>query len=266
MTKSTDSSDRPLIAFGPELAGVGSWEWNGADLVEQLSADFRTVTFAREVPRYDVLVIVKYNLPLSVVQRVARDAAVIFVPVDYYGSSAEIDRDARMLRCCSRILVHCERLRKYFQSYAPVESIDHHVRFIAEPAADAGRNPNVLWVGMRTNLPPLAAWVHSNPLPGELQVLTNLDGPAERADPADFGFQDGGRVRIEAWNPRRHVAAAAAGDGGRRTPTVRAAIQLGASHPARLSSAVGRPASAEPANERRSGPVTLATSSGQHNL
>lgn len=98
------TTDRPVVAFGPELRGIGSWEWNGADLAEEFGQYFTTLTFEREVPACDVRVIVKYKLPGEVLEGAARDAAVIFCPLDYFGSSAEIDRDGPMLpRICGHL-------------------------------------------------------------------------------------------------------------------------------------------------------------------
>ena len=149
---SAASPDRPVVAFGPELPGFGSWEWVGQELAEELSRDFQTVRFSREIPACDVLVIVKQSLPAAVVEQVARHAAVIYCPIDFYDSGPAIDRDGPMLARCTRIVVHCERLRKYFQSYAPVEYIDHHVRFAAALREEFVEKGPILWAGVRTSL------------------------------------------------------------------------------------------------------------------
>ena len=153
----------------------------------------------------------------------------IYAPVDYYGSPAEIDADARMLRKCSRILIHCERLRKYFEPYAPVDYVDHHVKFVAEePSANMQESEvrdqtsedreYILWVGVRTNLPALVAWVNDHPLPLPLHVLTNLEDPTRVPTPGELGFREtrsresavgSSRQRaiwIENWAPERHIA------------------------------------------------------------
>jgi len=108
--------EMPTIAFGPEMPDWGSWQWIGADLQQELSKYYRTTSFSGQpVPSCDAVVVVKHPLPLEIVEELSRHAAVIYCPVDFYGSTAEIDADARMLRKCSRILVHCERLRRYFE-------------------------------------------------------------------------------------------------------------------------------------------------------
>jgi glycosyltransferase involved in cell wall biosynthesis len=206
-TSSSDSfnaSRRPVIAFGPELPGIGSWEWVGAEMVEELSVRFETKTFKDEIPSCDVLVIVKYNLSHKVVERVARHSLVVFCPIDYYGSPAEIDRDGPLLRCCARVVTHAESLRKYFQSYAPVEYLDHHVKFTAPLREAYQKTGPILWTGMRNNLPPLVQWINGNPLPEELWLLTNLEAGRTDARGEEFGFSTGTTVRIENWSPEKH--------------------------------------------------------------
>jgi hypothetical protein len=197
---------QPLIAFGPEMPGWGSWEWVGADLQQELSKYYGTVSFTgSEIPDCDVVVVIKHAPPYELLERVARRAAVLYAPVDYYGSWAEIDRDGKMLRYCSRILIHCERLRRGFEPYAPVEYMDHHVKFAASMRTSFRPNGFFLWVGVRTNLPPLVEWVNDHPLPGELVVLTNPEKPEAIPQPADLGFRGKQKVRIEEWSKEKQI-------------------------------------------------------------
>lgn len=205
MSTVIQNHSRPTVAFGPELPGIGSWDWVGGDTLAELSRFYETVTFTPEaIPDCDVLVIVKYNLPVDVVCELARTRAVIFCPIDYYGISAEIDRDARMLSQCSRILVHSRELAKYFRSYAPTDYFDHHLKFVPEEPVRFREEGFVLWVGMRTHLPLLAEWVNRHPLPGPLRILTNLDAEADTS-PAGYGFQSDRDVWLEAWSAARHL-------------------------------------------------------------
>jgi hypothetical protein len=134
----------------------------------------------------------------------------IHVTVDAYDSIAAIDADASWLRRCSRIVVHCEGLRKYFTPYAPIEYIDHHVKFAA-PIRQAFRpDGNFLWAGVRSNLAPLVRWVNQNPLPLPLDVLTNLEDPDHIPTPREIGFNGDTEIRIYHWTPERHIAMTAA--------------------------------------------------------
>jgi hypothetical protein len=167
---------------------------------------FQTIQFsAWEVPQANVVVLVKHSPGLNWIERVAQCAAVLYCPVDFYGSTADIDADGPMLRHCTRILLHCERLRRYFEPYAPVEVMDHHVKFAAPLREAFLPDGYFLWVGVRSNLPPLVAWINRHPLPGDLRVLTNLENPQLDPSPAQFGFRPDRPVRIENWSPERQL-------------------------------------------------------------
>jgi hypothetical protein len=207
---SAEHARKPVVAFGPVMPGWGSWEWVGADLVSELAQYFRTTTFAGSgFPDADVVVVVKHAPPREWVEQVARRAAVVYCPVDFYGSAAEIDADAVIMRRCARVVVHCERLRRYFEPYARVQYLDHHVKFISPLPEGHRQDGYVLWVGVRTNLPPLVEWVNAHPLPGELRVLTNPEQPGVIPPAAAFGFRQAEGVRIEEWSPELHRERAA---------------------------------------------------------
>jgi hypothetical protein len=198
----TTAEERPLVAFGPVLPSIGSWEWVGADLAGELSGTYQTRTFGQQIPRADLFVVVKYDAA-RIIPQLPAQVPVIYCPVDCYGSSGEIDVHWALLRRCARIVIHAEPLRKYFQSYAPVEYLDHHIKFAAPLREDYQADGPILWVGMRSNLPPLAAWVNRHRLPGELVVLTNLEPGQEEAGPDAFGFAAQADVRIETWTAER---------------------------------------------------------------
>lgn len=188
------------------MPGWGSWHWIGEDLRDELSARYQTMSFrGAAVPDCDVLVLIKQVVPFESIERIARRTAIIYCPVDAYGGAAEIDADWQLLRKCARIVIHCERLRRYFEPYAPVEYLDHHVKFIPNTQVDYRDQGPILWVGARSNLPPVAEWVNAHRLPGELLVLTNPEVPGSIPAPAQFGFEADPPVRIEEWSLERHV-------------------------------------------------------------
>jgi hypothetical protein len=179
----------------------GSWEWIGADIQQELAAHFQTVSFdGRPIPDCDAVVVVKHAPALEWVARGAARPVVVYAPVDFYGAAAEIDADGMLLRRCTRILVHSERLRRYFEPYAPVEFIDHHVKFAAPLRETYRAEGFFLWVGVRTNLPPLVEWVNAHPLPGEVRIVTNLEEPHAVPSAADLGFRRGGEIRVYNWS------------------------------------------------------------------
>jgi hypothetical protein len=197
------------------MPGWGSWEWIGEGLAEELGKYCRTSIFpGGVVPEADAVIVVKHAPTAGWVEAAGRRAAVILCPVDYYGSAAQIDADAAMLRRCARIVVHCEGLRRYFEPYAPVAYMDHPVKFVPPVPASYRTDGFILWTGVRTNVAPLAEWVNAHPLPAELLVLTNLADVGRIGNPSygagrpeDFGFRGKG-VRIENWTKERHIEAA----------------------------------------------------------
>ena len=111
-----------MVAFGPEMPGWGSWEWVGDDLCRELAESFRTVRFRGwDVPDCDVAVVVKHAPPLAAARQLARRARLVYCPVDYYGSAADLLADRAWLGLCARVVVHCERLREYFRPWAAVD-------------------------------------------------------------------------------------------------------------------------------------------------
>lgn len=193
-----------VIAVGRRLPGFGSWDWIGADLCREIGGRHTVVPFDESPPECDVVLIIKHT-PAR--QSGFGDTPLVYLPVDSYGSAAAIDRDARFLRQCSRVVVHAEPLRKYFASYAPVDYLDHHVKFVTSQPVDCRADGPILWVGVRTNLPPLVDWFRQHGLPERLLVLTNPEDESVEPKPCDFGFPDDGRVKVERWSRKRHVAA-----------------------------------------------------------
>jgi hypothetical protein len=183
-----------------------------------LAGDFSTRKFQPwETPRGDVLVLVKHVPPPGWIETIDPRTAIVYCPVDFFGDVASIDTEAPMLRRCQRILVHFERLRKFFEPYAPVEYLDHHVKFVAPKRDHFQAEGDLLWVGVRSNLPPLVEWVNQYSLPGPLDVLTNLEESGQSLASADVGFHPEITVRIHNWSPQRQIE---------MTATARAAIDI----------------------------------------
>ncbi len=106
---------------------------------------------------------------------------------------------------CSQIVIHCERLRPFFTPFAPVVYLDHPVKFAAPLRRVFRPDGNLLWVGVRSNLPPLVEWVNRHPLPLPLDVLTNFEQPGRPPVPADFGFRSDVPIHLHNWSPEGHL-------------------------------------------------------------
>jgi hypothetical protein len=194
----------PQVAIGPCMEGFGSWDWLGADLARGLGEDFRVSVFSHDPPAADVTIFIKQFAPLDVLRSLAPKTQILYCPVDAYGSAAEIDADAERLLLCRRIIIHAPRLRPYFQSYARVESLEHHVKHTIPTRGDVITDGPILWVGVRSNLAPLVAWVNDHPLPRPLVVLTNPERSEDLRDPANFGFRPTTAVQLATWSPQTH--------------------------------------------------------------
>lgn len=193
----------PTIAFGPENPEFGSWQWLGIDLARELARDHEVCVFRAQIPAVDVVVFLKFLPEADVLTAVRARSAVVYCPVDLYGSAAEIDGDVPRLRACDQIVVHCVRLRHYFSSYAPTIALDHHLKYTIPIRTTEVPDGPILWIGERSNLPPLVAWWQASRLPAPLVVLTNR---AEEMTPRELGFPPAADVRLETWSPEAHRA------------------------------------------------------------
>jgi hypothetical protein len=189
------------------MPGWGSWDWVGEAFLEGLRDEFETASFAPwAVPDAAVVVVVKHAPPPEWAAEVARRSALVYCPIDFYGSPVEIAADADWLRHCGRVVVHARRLEGYFRPLAETVYLDHPLKY-ALPTRPASRSDGpILWVGVRTNLPPLVEWVNAHPLPAPLDVLTNPERAGEVPPPAAFGFRPDRDVRVHEWTPERHLA------------------------------------------------------------
>lgn len=208
------TSTKPVVAFGPTRVGIGSWEWLGEELAKELHSYYEVCTFSDHVPSCDVVIVIKELLPQEELENASLQSAIIYCPVDCYGSAAEIDLDGVRLRCCRKVVLHSERLRKYFQSYAPVDVLDHHLRFFPEttPVKTPIQTPSILWVGHRSHLSLLVDYVNRHQLPGRLEVLTNWDQGPDELNGTQCGFAGRIPVRIRRWTAERHLQAVTEAD------------------------------------------------------
>lgn len=196
---------RPSMAVGPVMPGWGSWEWLGGFLLEHLSGGFRPAPFRPwEVPAADVVVVVKHPPPADWAAAVTARSTVLYLPVDHYDSPAAIAADADWLRACGGLVAHCRRLLPHLTPFAPAAYADHPLKFAAPTRRTHRPAGRLLWVGVRSNLPPLVEWVNAHPLPAPLDVLTNPETPGRVPAATEFGFRPGREVRVHEWTPDRH--------------------------------------------------------------
>ena len=200
---SVDGYSRPVVAFGPRIPEAGSWEWLGQDMATALQEKFETVVFDRDVPPCDVAVFIKFKPPRESLRKIAAPSAVVYCPVDVYGSAAEIDADEDLL-LCDRIVVHCPKLAKYTRSYAQTVCLDHHLKFTVPIREQFVPEGSLLWVGVRTNLPPLADWLRKTSFEEELWILTNPEDSKDLENPERLGLPPDGSYKLGEWTVERH--------------------------------------------------------------
>src|SRR5690606_29128277 len=63
----------------------------------------------------------------------------------------------------------------------------------------------LLWVGVRSNLPPVLKWLEDHRPSDEIWILTNPEQAEEAAFPRHLGLPQGLNVRLEVWPPQRHL-------------------------------------------------------------
>ncbi len=200
-------SCKPRIAFGPQT-DFPSWSWLGSDMIEALSDRYEVSAWGKEpAGDADVTIIIKFFPPLNELQALCGRSAVVFMPVDIYGSAAEIEQDWRRLACCDRVIVHNARLERYFRSLAPVSVLDHHVKFAPPTPVDWRAESEIVWTGSHANIPPLAAWCRQHPLPRRLRVVTDVEITNQDTLRRELGFEPDSSVVIEKWTPAAHWTA-----------------------------------------------------------
>ena len=194
------------IAVGPRMPGWGSWGWVGVACLEALRVEWGVRTFELgERPEGDVVVVVKHPLSGGIASQLGQETGLVYCPIDRYGSPDEISRDGEFLRRCSRVVVHSRRLPTYFEPFAPTEYLDHPVRYVAPPPGVHADLGPALWVGVRSNLPPLVEWLNRHGLALPLVILTNPERRGTPPTPGELGFRKGTLVVVDEWSPERHL-------------------------------------------------------------
>jgi glycosyltransferase involved in cell wall biosynthesis len=196
---------RRTVAVGPVFSTWGSWDWVGQSLLAGLPKEWQVIPFSPwNIPNADAVIVVKQAPPLLWTIDVAMRAALIYCPIDFFGALSEITAARDWLSRCDQVVVHCQKLAAHFQPYAPTHYLDHPLKFNAPLRKSFLRDGRLLWVGVRSNLPPLAEWVNRHGLPVPLDVLTNPEVPGDILDAAAYGFHRSCEIQIHEWTPERH--------------------------------------------------------------
>lgn len=170
-----------VLAIGPKTQRA-SWSWLGEDTAEELRRYFDVTTYAlSEVPVADVIVAIKHPPSSQLLESAKRRRSrVIYLPVDRFYSTSQIEGEATVLRQCDLILLHTPSLTPFFSKFAPTRFIDHHGKYFLSRLAPYKERGYAIWIGAFEHLPYLIRYVHDNPIPLNLRILSNIDNRQSR--------------------------------------------------------------------------------------
>jgi len=208
---------RKTVAFG-RVFDQPSWSWAGFEVARELSAQYDVVLFDSEAspPACDVLFMVKKRLTPRFLDALRPDTKLVYCPIDAYRTAHELDSDGALLRACSAILVHSERLLPLLRPYcADTRFVEHHTRYALPELAPYKADGFILWIGHCQYIPYLLHWLAAHPLDHEVRILTDLDSArgrrAAEANAAQIGLPldlraDSERIagcRVYRWSEYR---------------------------------------------------------------
>ncbi len=198
-------SKRIQIAVGPQRTEFGSWNWLGQGLVDAMLPPLEIVTFEDQwnPPTAEVVVFVKFKPPVETLRKLREQKCrLVYMPVDIYASALEIDTDLDSIRCFDMVVVHSQRLIRYFNCVSRVEFLVHPLKYVLQETRTEYVEGPLLWIGRRCNIAPVVDWANQQPKL-DLWVLTNTDGEIDH--PKQLGFQKPSSVRLETWTESMHI-------------------------------------------------------------
>lgn len=201
----TGTEKKMRIAVGPKNPEFGSWNWVGESFLKALNDRFFATSFEHhaDIETTDTVIFVKFKPTLTELQSLKQRARLVYCPIDIYADAREIDDDRASLQCFDRVLLHSERLLRYFTACCPVGYIDHPIKYVLkEPRTFESMGP-LLWVGRQCNLQPVVQWTNRQKLNRELWILTNRG--ERRLDTQSLGFENRNTVKVSEWSERRHL-------------------------------------------------------------
>lgn len=167
-------------SIGPELPAFGSWNWLGIWMTDAIKEEFYVSTFrdVEQPPNADILIFLKFKPSAPRLAELQRTSKLVFVPVDIYGSAMEIDQDIDSLRCLNLVILHCERLVRYFRGRTDYACMDHPLKFILPEIRTEQVEGPLLWVGKMCNLAAAVPFLQSLSRQHEIRVLTDIENDA----------------------------------------------------------------------------------------
>jgi hypothetical protein len=193
------------VTIGPKNPTFGSWNWVGEHLLRALTMPFRTEYFDHhhKIQNTDIVVFIKFLPELSELQQLAENAILVYVPIDRYGSAAEIDDDRPKLQVCHSVLSHSRRLCRYMQPYVQAVYLEHPLCFaLQQPRPWISSGP-LVWIGRSCNLPPVVTWVNNHSIPIPIILATEVED--QFLCPRTYGFMGHNDVTMVPWSREVHL-------------------------------------------------------------
>lgn len=196
-------STKPTIACVARL-DYPSFYWLGFTPLLELAQEFNIVADGwNAASKSDIVFIIKGrpNLEWAGMLKAQRKR-LIYCPVDEFNSAEEIEESGRWLQFMDVVLIHCERLRKYFAPICKrVEFCEHPV--LSKPVNTMSYSrDSIVWSGQCQNLQPIMQHLKDNldTFGGlKLKVMTNLEINWHEPEGFDWEFV-GKHVELLNWS------------------------------------------------------------------
>ena len=183
-------SAKPTIACVARF-DFPSFYWLGFVPLLELAQDLKVIIDGRDMAsKADIVFIIKGrpNLEWAGMLK-AGGKRLVYCPADEFNSAEEIAESGKWLQFMDVVLIHCERLRKYFAPICRrVEFCEHPV--LSSPV-NAMTRDSIVWSGQCQNLQPVMQHLKNNldSFGGlKLKVMTNLEVNWREPEGFDWEF------------------------------------------------------------------------------
>lgn len=166
------------VAIGPEK-DTPSWNWVGFDTQRELSKYYKVLTFTsyEKMPECDCVLAIKHPWKLrdkNDLLKAKGQRAIVYCPIDYFGSSDHIRQESAFLSSCEALAFHSERLMPYFMKMnRNLHFVEHNNKYMLETPNEYKSDGYVLWVGGFQYVPFLIQALNRHRLKHEVKVLSD---------------------------------------------------------------------------------------------
>ena len=166
------------VAIGPEK-DTPSWNWVGFDTQRELSKYYKMLTFTsyERMPECDCVLAIKHPWKLRDKKDLIKakgQRAIVYCPIDYFGSSDHIRQESAFLSSCEALAFHSERLMPYFlKSNKNLYFVEHNNKYMLEVTNSYKKDGYILWIGGFQYVPFLVQALNKHRLKYEVKILSD---------------------------------------------------------------------------------------------